>query len=95
MWNTDLSTAQKNSDGCVAIRFMPGTEPLIELGKEELGTYRAYKFSSRNNICMAWVTEEDAPKILAMKHGCCGNKRNNAYCVASSDDVRRWTYGGR
>lgn len=94
MWNMDLSTAQTNGSGQVALCFRTTTNPLVELGNKKLGTYRAYKFSTKHNICLAWIASEDAPKVLSIMGGCCGKKKP-AYRVASETEVRRWTYGGR
>lgn len=95
MWNMDLSTAQHNSGGQVALCFRTTTNPLVELGSASNNTYRAYKFMTQHNICLAWVDEADAPKILAIPGGCCGDKKKHAYRVASEVEVKRWTYGGR
>lgn len=95
MWNMDLSTAQHNGSDQVALCFRTTTNPLVEFGSQTNKTYRAYKFATKHNICLAWVNIEDAPKVLGILGGCCGNKRQPIYRVASETDVRRWTYGTR
>lgn len=83
----DINLSQRNENNEVALCYYQTTNPLVEIGDH------GYKFITKANICLAWVSEEDAPKILEKKGGCCGGKRF-IFRVASEDDVRRWTNGG-
>ncbi len=79
----DISQAQHNN-GSVALCYYQTTNPLIEVSG------RAYKFSTQHNICLSWVSELDAPVILAKKGGCCGGKKS-VFRVATETEVRRWS----
>jgi len=87
MWLMNLDLAQHNDAGEVALCYYQTTNPLVEIGDH------GYKFQTKANICLAWVSLDDAPKILSKKGGCCGGKRS-IFRVASADDVRRWSNGG-
>lgn len=54
-------------------------------------------FICQANIVLAWVDPVDVPCMLAVKGGCCGNKKKPGVIgFASEDQVRRWTNkGGR
>lgn len=95
MLNRDLSTAIKNSSGEVALCHTQTNNPLVELGSYTNNTYRAYRFNTQHNICLAWVKEEDAQRILNITKHCCGNSKTHPYYIASETDIRRWTFGGR
>jgi hypothetical protein len=84
MWLMNLNLAQHNDAGEVALCYYQTVNPLVEVGDH------GYKFQTKSNICLAWVREEDAPKILSRKGGCCGGKRP-IFRVASDADVRRWS----
>lgn len=81
----DLNQAQKNEVGEVALCYYQTTNPLIELGRDT-----AYKFTTRANICLAWVRPEDAQRLLDKRGGCCGGSKP-IIRVASDADVRRWS----
>ena len=87
-WNMNLATAQTDEAGNVALLYYQTVNPFIQVSGRE------YKFTTRQNICLAWVTREDGQKLLDRLGGCCGGKKP-VFRVASEDDVRRWTYGGR
>ena len=88
-WNGDLSKAIENEFGQVALCHYQTTNPLIEVGG--IG----YKFETRWNICLAWVSKKDAPAILNVKRRCCGGSMNPSFRVANEHDVRMWTNGTR
>lgn len=74
---------QTNSEGQVALRYMRGGQRLIY----------DYVFIPKANISLAWVNPEDVPKMLAVKHGCCGNKKPVIF-PATESAVRRWENNG-
>ena len=81
----DLGLAQHNDAGEVALCYYQTVNPLVELGNGH-----TYKFTTKANICLAWVNEEDAQGILDRRKNCCGGSRP-AFRVASEADVRRWS----
>ena len=85
-WNSDLSTAIHNDLGQVALCYFQTTNPVI-MYDSEIG----YKFDTHANICLAWVSEPHAQRLLDMRGGCCGGKRP-IIRVASQTDVERWSY---
>jgi hypothetical protein len=84
-WNMDLSTAQTNSTGQVALCYFQTTNPIIHYNAE-IG----YAFRTHANICLAWVNLEHAQRLLDMRGGCCGG-RKPIIRVASALDVERWS----
>ena len=49
-----------------------------------------YAFIVKNNVCMAWIKEEDVPAVLAIKKRCCGNHNNPKFRYATDSQVRIW-----
>lgn len=84
-WNMDLSTAIHNEQGQVALIHYITTNPVIMV-TDKVG----YKFTTRANICLAWVNQEHAQKLLDMRAGCCGGKKP-VIRVATQTDVERWS----
>jgi len=84
-WNMDLSTAIRNDEGQVALCYFQTTNPVINV-TQEVG----YVFRTHANICLAWVNEEHAQKLLDMRGGGCGGRRP-IIRVASAVDVMRWS----
>lgn len=81
-----------NDDGQIALRYRRQQKAVVECGPH--ADRRTYIFSMRANISMAWVKPEDVPCCLAVKGGCCGQKKTGVIIYASETDVRRWTNGG-
>lgn len=82
-------TAITNEDGHVAIRFLRNVPLSVKCNGN------TYAFGHmRANINMLYVAPEDVPCVLAVRTGCCGQKRAGKFIYASEDDVRRWTNGG-
>ncbi len=82
-------TAVRNAQGEIAMRYKQQQRVMVKCG----AVY--YVFSMQNNICLAWVKEEDVPCILAVKGGCCGEKRAGVIQFATETQARRWQFGGR
>jgi len=53
-----------------------------------------YIFSMKANISMCWVLPGDLDCVLAVKGGCCGQRKPGIFIFASESDARRWTNGG-
>lgn len=83
----DLSNAQSNSSGQIAITHYMSTNPLVEIGHPAT---KAYKFVTKMCVCLAWVDAEDVEKILSILGGCCGGKKR-IYRLSSAQEVRIWT----
>ena len=49
-----------------------------------------YHFSKRKGVCLSRVQESDVLEVLNMRGGCCGQKKNGVYTVATKDDIDRW-----
>lgn len=48
-------------------------------------------FSTRRNVCLAWVAPEDVAVLLAMTATCCGGGRPKPkYRYATDQEVIRW-----
>jgi len=56
---------------------------------------KSYYFSPQNNICLAYVDEEDVAYVLNIKKSCCNGKAKPYFFLASQDDIRRYKNGGR
>lgn len=82
----DLSNAQRNDAGQVAMTYYMSTNPLVEFQSP----YRGYKFITKVNICLAWVNESDVEKILSILGGCCGKNNNRIFRISSAQEVRLW-----
>lgn len=48
----------------------------------------------RANIAMLQVKEEHVDAVLAIKGGCCGNKKSGVFFIPPEDHIRRWENGG-
>lgn len=81
-----------NDAGQVAMKYMRKQRALVTCGPAE--DRRQYVFHMRANICMAWIEPDHVPCVLAVKGGCCGNKKSGVITFANESDVRRWTNGG-
>lgn len=84
-WNSDLSTAIKNENDQVALCYYQTTNPVISITPTV-----GYVFRTHQNICLAWVNQEHAQKLLDMRGGCCGGKKP-IIRVASQRDVDLWS----
>lgn len=81
----DINQAQRNEQGQIAMCYYLTTDPVINITPEV-----GYVFRTHANICMAWINEEHAQRLLDMRGGCCGGKRP-IIRLASELDVERWT----
>lgn len=82
---TDLTSAQTNGSGQIALRYRQPGNVLLQgnpSGKEYVAVTRA-------SICMVWVDPADVDFILAKKDGCCGGKRQSFH-LANKIDVELW-----
>ncbi len=80
---------------CVAIKWtLPRNPQIVKID----GTTRFYSFGSRLHIWMAWVNEDDVPKLLKTKAKVC-NCQNGTYKIAFEYanllDVQLFETGGR
>lgn len=82
----------KNEDGMVAMKYARKQRALVSCGKGD--SKRQYIFTTQANITLAWVEEEHVPCALAVRGGCCGQRKPGVIKYANEDDVRRWTNGG-
>lgn len=55
---------------------------------------RNHIFNMRANISMCFIPPEDVNCCLAVRGGCCGQKKKGVIVFANEDDVRRWLNGG-
>ena len=77
---------QQNEQGQIALKRLRTNQRLVKVSKN-----KAYVFVPKNNICLAWVEEEDVPKILAIKRNCCGGSGKQEFFYALEHDVARWS----
>ena len=77
-------------NGLVAMRYRRQQRLIAKCGK------RTHIFNMQANISMAWIPIDDVPCALALRGGCCGEKKPGVVTFASEADVRQWTNrGGR
>ncbi len=77
-------------NGLVAMRYKRQQRLFAKCGK------RTHIFNMQANISLAWIPVEDVPCVLALKGGCCGEKRPGIVTFADEAAVRQWTNrGGR
>ena len=88
--NSVIPASAISRNGLVAMRYRRQQKLIAKCGK------RTHIFNMQANISMAWIPPDDVPCILALRGGCCDQKKPNVVIFASEDDVRRWTNrGGR
>ena len=75
-------------NGLIAMKYMRKQRVIVKCNG------RTHIFHMRANICMTWVPEEDVPCVLAVRGGCCGQKKPGVITFANEDDARRWNNGG-
>lgn len=81
-------------NGKVALQHRTTNPVSVEID----GTDRVYSFVPQNNVCLAWVEEQDVEKLLAVKtKACnCGNGSNaQKFFPASEINVCLWETGTR
>ena len=77
-------------NGLVAMRYKRQQRLIAKCGK------RTHIFNMQANISLAWIPVEDVPCALALKGGCCGEKKPHIVGFADEAAVRQWTNrGGR
>lgn len=82
-----------NADGTlVAMRYLRQQQMIVECGPGK--ARRQHVFSMKANISMGWIPLEDVPCCLAVKGGCCGQRKAGIIIYANEADVRQWTNGG-
>lgn len=84
-----------NPEGQVAMRYVAAGGHIRVICNREDKKQALYDFIYRNNVSMAWATPEDVPCLLAVRGGCCGNKRPGVIQHASELDARYWLGLGR
>jgi len=55
-----------------------------------LGNGHQYVFSTKVNLNIAWVEEEDIEVILAIKESCCGGRRKPGYVLPAESEMYKW-----
>lgn len=88
--NSVIPASAISKNGLVAMKYRRKQRLIAKCGK------RTHIFNMQANISMAWIPTEDVPCALALKGGCCGEKKKGVVTFANEADVRRWTNrGGR
>lgn len=80
-----------NEAGLAAMRYIRNIPTIVACGGKN---GRQHAFVVRANINIAWVPEADTACCLAVKGGCCGQKKPGVIVYANESDVRRWMNGG-
>jgi hypothetical protein len=81
----------ENDAGEVALTYYQPTQVLISGNRTATG--RDYVFVTQfKGVCMAWVDPADVPRLLEMRGGCCG-KRKQMFTYANDAQVSIWTGG--
>lgn len=76
-----------NDEGDVAITYYQSTGKYVRMGD---GT--EYVFTTKNNVCLSWVSPEHVDKILSTTKKCCGGKStNNVFRLSSQQEVNLWS----
>jgi hypothetical protein len=83
-----------NPEGQVAMRYLNAGHIRVICNRDDKKQVQ-YDFIYRNNVSMAWATPADVPCLLAVRGGCCGNKRPGVIKQASELDARYWLGLGR
>ncbi len=55
-----------------------------------LGNGHQYVFSTKVNLNIALVEEEDVEAILALKESCCGGRRKPGYILPTTSEMYKW-----
>lgn len=79
----------QNEQGQIAIEYYQCVPKQVTVHK------KTYCFVIQWNVCLAWVEPEDVPEILAIKGGCCGQKKAGVFRYANQGNVNIWTRGRR
>ena len=88
--NSVIPASAISKNGLVAMKYKRKQRLIAKCGK------RTHIFNMQANISMAWIPVDDVPCALALKGGCCGEKKKGIVIFASEADVRQWTNrGGR
>lgn len=77
----------ENDKGQTAIEFYMNRPHLTD----PVNGGHQYMFRTQaGTICMAWVNAVDLPYVLALRGGCCGQKKPGVYRLASPVNALRW-----
>ena len=55
-----------------------------------LGNGHQYVFSTKVNLNIALVEEDDITAILAIKESCCGSRRKPGYVLPTKSEMYKW-----
>ncbi len=80
-----------NEEGQVALRYMKQATVLASCNGQGANEYI---FTTKANISMAYVNEEDVECMLQVTAGCCGEKQKLVVFYGDETHVRRWETGG-
>jgi hypothetical protein len=90
-----IENAICNDDGKVALKWvLPRPVKPVKID----GTDRIYIFTYNQHVCMAWVEEKDATRLLNHKEKTCNCNNGtykNAFVLCNQLDVCLWTTGER
>lgn len=81
-----------NAAGEVAIAYHQPAPVLIDAGR--MPSQRAYVFAVQRAVSLAWIAAGDVEAVLAMRGGCCGQRRR-LFDYATPGQVSVWTNGSR
>jgi hypothetical protein len=80
-----------NEEGQVALRYMKQATALASCPGQGA---KEYIFTTKANVSMAYIDEDDVECMLQVTAGCCGGKKKNVIFYADETHVRRWEAGG-
>lgn len=81
-------------DGMVALQHWNANQQRVQI-KRDGAIASDYTFVAKNNVCMAWVKEEDVAWILSQKTKLCCGKSGAKFHFASQINVNLWETGDR
>ncbi len=55
-----------------------------------LGNGHQYVFSTKVNLNIALVEEDDVEALLAIKESCCGSRRKLGYVLPTTSEMHKW-----
>lgn len=85
----------RRNDGTIALQWVINTNgKTVQID----GTNRYYVFVPKNNVVIAWVQEQDLPRLLAHREKSCNCNNGtfkNAFQLAPLINVNIWNYNNR
>jgi len=84
----------KNEEGLIAVQHYSSNPWDVEV-KRSGQPSKIYNFRPSHNVSMAWVTQEDLDKILAITVKACCGKHQKRFFLASQTNVNLFETGDR